>query len=147
MDEHIANQRGDFHHKLSHRLVEENRFIGLEDLNTRGMMTCEARFAHRLAKSIGDAGWSEFADMLKYKGVWYGCQVAKVDRWYPSSKTCSGCGAVLKRLPLNLRQWQCPDCGILHDRDTNAAINILNQSTVGVTGHLYLRCQVQVSNA
>ena len=128
LDEYIANQRRDFHHKLSRQLVEENRFIGLEDLNVRGMMA-----NHHLAKSIGDAGWSAFVAMMNYKGVWYGCQVEKVGRWYPSSMVCSVCGAVIESMPLNVRQWQCPVCDIVHDRDINAAINILNQSTVGAT--------------
>ena len=129
LDERIANQRRDFHHKLSRRLVEENQFIGMEDLNVRGMMA-----NHHLAKSIGDAGWSAFAEMLEYKGEWYGCQVVKIDRWYPSSRTCSECGKLLESLPLSVREWQCPECGCEHDRDVNAAINILKQATVGTTG-------------
>ena len=129
LDERIANQRRDFHHKLSHQLVEENQFIGVEDLNVRGMMA-----NHRLAKSIGDAGWSKFVSMLEYKGEWYGCQVVKVGRWYPSSRTCSECGMRLESLPLSVREWQCPECGCAHDRDVNAAINILKQATVGTTG-------------
>ncbi|MBC8508189.1 MAG: IS200/IS605 family element transposase accessory protein TnpB [Chloroflexi bacterium] len=126
LDEHIANQRRDFHHKLSRQLVEENGFIGLEDLNVRGMMT-----NHHLAKSIGDVGWSAFTAMLAYKGGWYGCHIEQVSRWYPSSKTCSTCGAVMEAIPLQVRQWQCPECGVIHDRDVNAAINILHQSTAG----------------
>jgi putative transposase len=129
LDERIANQRRDFHHKLSRQLVEENQFIGMEDLNVRGMMA-----NHRLAKSIGDAGWSAFAEMLEYKGEWYGCQVVKIDRWYPSSRTCSECGMILESLALSVREWQCPECGCEHDRDVNAAINILKQATVGTTG-------------
>jgi len=129
LDEHIANQRRDFHHKLSRQLVEENCFIGLEDLNVRGMMA-----NHHLAKSIGDVGWSAFIGTLVYKGNWYGCRVEKVGRWYPSSKTCSACGAVMEAIPLHVHEWQCPVCGVVHDRDVNAAINILNQSTVGATG-------------
>ena len=129
LDERIANRRRDFQHKLSRLLVEENQFIGLENLNIRGMMA-----NHHLAKSIGDAGWSAFIAMLNYKGDWYGCQVDKVSRWYPSSKTCSACGAVMEAIPLHVREWQCPVCGVVHDRDVNAAINILNQSTVGATG-------------
>ena len=128
LDEYIANQRRDFHHKLSRQLVEENRFIGLEDLNVRGMLA-----NHHLAKSIGDAGWSAFVAMMNYKGNWYGCQVKKVSRWYPSSKTCSACGAVMDAIPLHFHEWQCPVCGVVHDRDVNAAINILNRSTVGAT--------------
>jgi putative transposase len=90
-------------------LVADNRFIGLEDLNVKGMMACEACFAHRhLAKSIGNAGWSAFSGMLTYKGDWYGCQVEKVNRWYPSSKTCSACGAVMEAIPLQVHEWHPP---------------------------------------
>ena len=137
-DERIANQRRDFHHKLSRQLVEENQFIGLEDLNVRGMMA-----NHHLAKSIGDAGWSGFVSMLAYKGVWYGCRVEKIDRWYPSSRTCSACGRKVKRIPLSIREWRCSECGCVHDRDVNAAINILKQATVGATG----RRNLDVANA
>jgi putative transposase len=129
LDEHIANQRRDFHHKISRRLVEENQFIGLEDLNVRGMLT-----NHHLAKSIGDAGWSAFVTMLGYKGGWYGCRVEKISRWYPSSKTCSVCGTQMEAMSLKVRMWQCPVCGTVHDRDVNAATNILSQSTVGAAG-------------
>jgi putative transposase len=129
LDEHIANQRRDFHHKVSRWLVEENQFIGLEDLNVRGMMA-----NHHLAKSIGDAGWSAFVTMLAYKGEWYGCRVEKVSRWYPSSKTCSVCDTEIEAMPLRVRVWQCPVCGVVHDRDVNAAVNILKQSTAGAAG-------------
>lgn len=129
LDERIANQRRDFQHKLSRQLIEENQFIGLEDLNIRGMMA-----NHHLAKSIGDAGWSGFVTMLRYKGGWYGCQVEKIDRWYPSTRTCSMCGEKVERISLQTREWRCPECGQQHDRDINAAINILKQSTVGATG-------------
>jgi putative transposase len=129
LDERIASQRRDHQHKVSRLLVEENQFIGLEDLNVKGMMA-----NRHLAKSIGDAGWSAFIGMLVYKGDWYGCQVEQVNRWYPSSKTCSACGAVMVSIPLHVLKWQCPVCSALHDRDVNAAINILKQSTVGATG-------------
>jgi putative transposase len=127
-DAHIANQRKDFHHRLSYRLVQEHRLIAMEDLHVGGMMA-----NHRLAGSIGDAGWSAFAEMLEYKGVWYGCQVVKVDRWYPSSRRCSECGMIAERLPLSVRDWECPECSTTHDRDVNAAVNILKEATVGVT--------------
>ena len=100
----------------------------IEDLHVRGMMA-----NHRLARSIGDAGWSKFAKMLEYKGEWYGCQVVKIDRWYPSSKMCSKCGTIVERLPLSIREWKCPECGSIHDRDVNATVNILKQATVGAT--------------
>ena len=97
---------------------------------------------HHLAKSIGDAGWSAFIAMLVYKGDWYGCRVEKVNRWYPSSKTCSACGTIMLSIPLHVRQWQCPVCGVVHDRDVkcsrngccHSGTNILNQTTVGATG-------------
>jgi putative transposase len=129
LDEHIANQRRDFHHQVSRRLIEENQFIGLEDLNVRGMLA-----NHHLAKSIGDAGWSAFVTMLEYKGMWYGCRVEKVSRWYPSSKTCSVCGNQMEAMPLEVCLWQCPVCKTVHDRDVNAAANILNRSTAGAVG-------------
>jgi putative transposase len=129
LDEKIVNQRLDFQHKLSQRLVEENQFIGLEDLNVRGMLA-----NHLLAKSIGDAGWSAFVSLSGYKGAWYGCRVEKISRWYPSFKTCSVCDAKMEAMPLNIRIWQCPVCETVHDRDVNAAIQILKQSTAVVAG-------------
>jgi putative transposase len=129
LDEHIANQRQDFHHKVSRRLVEENQLIGLENLNVKGMMR-----NHHLAQSIGDAGWSQFVRFLQYKGEWYGCKVERVDRWYPSSKTCSACGHKVEALPLNIRSWVCSVCGTVHDRDVNASINIWRQTTAGAAG-------------
>ena len=121
--EKIANQRNDFLHKLSSRLVSENQAIGLEDLNVAGM-----KRNHSLAKSVSDASWSEFIRQLTYKGEWYGCHIQTVDRWFPSSKTCSSCGSVKDALQLSERSWECPDCNTVHDRDINAAINILNNT-------------------
>ncbi len=126
--EKVANQRKDFHHQLTAKLVQENRLIAVEDLHVKGMVKNK-----HLAKHISDAGWSEFLRQLHYKGAWYGCDVVSADRWFPSSKTCSVCNTEIKQLPLNVRQWQCPICHAQHDRDVNAAINILNQTTVGVT--------------
>jgi putative transposase len=117
LHEKITNQRRDFHHKLSRKLVAENRFIGLEDLNIRGMMA-----NHYLAKSIDDVGWSAFITMLIYKGNWYGYRVEKASRWYPSSNTYSACGIVREAIPCHVHEWQCPVCGVIHDRDVNAAI-------------------------
>jgi putative transposase len=127
--EKIANQRKDFQHKLSHRLVKEYGLIGVESLQVKGMMQ-----NGRLAKAIADVGWGEFNRQLAYKGAWYGCQVKKIDSWYPSSKTCSVCGAVMAELALSIRQWECPVCEARHDRDVNAARNILKEATVGTTG-------------
>lgn len=126
--EKIVNQRKDFHHKLSKRLVTENRIITLENLNVSGMLR-----NHSLAKSISDAGWSQFANFSEYKGRWYGCHTEKIDRFFASSKTCNACGAVNQELTLSDRTWVCQSCGVIHDRDENAAINIRNQSTVGAT--------------
>ncbi|HEX4203249.1 MAG TPA: RNA-guided endonuclease TnpB family protein [Ktedonobacteraceae bacterium] len=85
---------------------------------------------HKLAKAISDVGWSEFVRQLEYKAQWYGRSVVKIDRWYPSSKTCSACLHVLEELPLDIRSWSCPNCGTCHDRDINAAKNLLS---VGLT--------------
>ena len=127
--EKIANQRKDFQHKLSHGLVKEYGLIGVESLQVKGMM-----HNGRLAKSIADVGWGEFNRQLACKGAWYGCQVKKIDPWYPSSKTCSACGTVMVEMALSIRQWECPACGAGHDRDVNAARNILVQATVGTPG-------------
>jgi putative transposase len=126
--ERIANQRKDFHHKLSHRLASEYGCIAFESLNTNGMLK-----NHSLAKAIADAGWSQFVNLTAYKALWAGGGVRKVDRFFPSSKLCSDCGDKHHHLTLNVRQWVCLNCGVFHDRDENAAINILKQATVGAT--------------
>lgn len=129
--EKVANRRKDFLHKLSHRLTCENQAIWVEDLNVKGMMG-----NHRLAKSISDAGWSEFNRQLAYKGPWYGCRVGNVDRFFPSSKRCHVCGWINQELTLKDREWNCPPsgCGTHHDRDVNAAKNILIFGTAGSVG-------------
>ncbi len=125
--EKVANRRRDFLQKLSTELVGCYGLIGMEDLNVRGMVrNC------RLAKAIAAAGWGAFRRMLEYKGDWYGSYLYKVDRFFPSSKTCNRCGHVLDELPLSVRAWQCPVCGTIHDRDINSAINILNETRAGV---------------
>ncbi len=116
----VADARADFLHKLSTRLIRENQTVVVEDLAVRNMV----RNRH-LARSISDAGWSKFVRQLTYKAQWYGRMVEKVGRFFPSSKTCSSCGHVLPELGLDVRQWACPECGTLHDRDVNAALNIL----------------------
>lgn len=126
--ERIANRRADFLHKLSRQLVDANAHIGIEDLNVKGMIR-----NHHLAKSISDSGWSEFVRQLEYKGEWYGCRIVKIDRWYPSSKTCGDCGNVNAGLELSDRRWVCDSCGAIHDRDVNAAQNILRESRVRTT--------------
>jgi putative transposase len=115
----IADRRRDFLHKLTTRLVRENQTIVIEDLNVSGMLG-----NHRLARAISDASWSQFRSMLEYKADWYGRELIAIDRWYPSSKTCSVCGVLSSHMPLSVRQWTCR-CGAVHDRDVNAAKNIL----------------------
>ncbi len=112
----ILDRRRDVLHKLTTRLVRENDTIVIEDLTVRNMVK-----NHSLARAIHDASWSEMRRQLEYKADWYGRQVIAIDRWYPSSKTCSACGQIVKKLPLSVREWTCPGCGIRHDRDVNAA--------------------------
>ena len=116
----IADSRRDFLHKLSTRLINENQVIAVESLSVSNMQK-----NRRLSKSIGDAGWSEFLRQLEYKAHWYGRTLAGIDRWYPSSKRCSDCGHTMPKMPLNVREWTCPECGTVHDRDVNAARNVL----------------------
>jgi putative transposase len=116
----IADSRKDFIHKLSTRLVNENQVIAIETLAVSNMQK-----NHSLAKSIADASWSEFVRQLEYKSLWYGRELVGIDRWYPSSKRCSDCGHTVAKMPLNVREWTCPECGTIHDRDINAARNVL----------------------
>ena len=116
----VSDTRKDFLHKLSTRLIRENQTIAVETLAVKNMM----RNRH-LSKSISDAGWSEFVRQLTYKAHWYGRTLVGIDKWYPSSKRCSDCGFVLTKIPLSVRKWACPECGANHDRDVNAARNIL----------------------
>ena len=121
LHERVANQRKDFLHKESFKLVSENQTICIEDLNVKGMLK-----NHCLAKSISDIGWSMFTTMLECKCEWYGVNLLKIGRFEPSSKTCSNCGMVNKDLTLKDREWTCNGCGTHHDRDINAAVNIKN---------------------
>lgn len=121
----IRDRRRDHLHKLSTRIIRENQTVVIEDLSIRNMVR-----NHSLARSISDASWSELRRQLEYKAAWYGRTVVAIDRWYPSSKTCSACGAIIEKLPLNIREWTCR-CGAHHDRDVNAAKNI---RTVGLAG-------------
>lgn len=116
----VADTRRDFLHKLSTRLVNENQVIAVESLSVSNMQK-----NRRLAKSISDASWSEFIRQLTYKAHWYGRTLVSVDRWYPSSKRCSECGHTVATMALNVREWSCPGCGSTHDRDVNAARNVL----------------------
>lgn len=117
---HIADTRQDHLHKVTTDLVRRFDVICIEDLNVRGMVR-----NHCLAKSISDASFGAFAAMLGYKCAWYGKTLVKIDRFFPSSKTCSVCGHISESMPLDVREWTCPECGTAHDRDENAAKNIL----------------------
>ncbi|GHO61673.1 transposase [Ktedonobacter sp. SOSP1-52] len=116
----IADRRRDFLHKLSTRLIRENQVVCVESLAVKNMVK-----NGKLSKAISDVGWSEFVSQLEYKADWYGRDIVKIDKWYPSSKRCFECGHVLDSLPLDVRQWTCPACGVHHDRDINAAKNIV----------------------
>lgn len=116
----IADRRRDGLHKLTTRLVRENQTLVIEDLAVRNMLG-----NHKLARAISDAAWRELRSMLEYKTAWYGRQLITVDRWFPSTHLCSACGALTGKMPLNVREWTCESCGSTHDRDGNAAINLL----------------------
>ncbi len=115
----VTDRRRDVLHKVTTRLVRENQTIVIEDLTVRNMVK-----NHALARAISDAAWRQFRTMLEYKADWHGRDVIAVDRWFPSSKLCSACGALAEKMPLNVRSWKCR-CGTAHDRDVNAARNIL----------------------
>jgi putative transposase len=117
--EKVAARRADFLHQLSTRLARQHTLIGVETLNVRGLLA-----NHHLAKSIQDASWSEFVRQLGYKGAWYGCRVERAGKFDATSQTCSACG---QKTPLTLaeRAWTCRACGTHHDRDLNAAQNLL----------------------
>ena len=115
----IANIRRDALHKLTTALVRRFQTIGIEDLNVRGMLA-----NGRLSRAIADMGWHEFRRQLDYKAGMQGRTVVVAPRFYPSSKTCSHCGHIVPALPLSIRQWACPACGSVHDRDHNAALNL-----------------------
>lgn len=122
LSEHVANQRNDFLQKLSTSLVKQYDTICTENLNVEGLLK-----NHKLAKSISDVSWSMFINMLTYKCDWYNKQLIKVDRFFPSTKTCNICGYINQDLTLKDRNWICPNCNTNLDRDINAAINILNE--------------------
>ena len=116
----IADRRRDFLHKLSTRLVHENQVVVIEDLTVRNLLKNGT-----LARAISDAAWTDLRMMLEYKCAWYGRELVVIDRFFPSSKLCGACGTVRKELPLNVRAWTCEHCGAVHDRDVNAARNLL----------------------
>ncbi|MDJ0741909.1 MAG: RNA-guided endonuclease TnpB family protein [Xenococcaceae cyanobacterium MO_167.B27] len=117
--ERISNARQDFLHKLSRKIVNNNQVVVIENLNVKGMVR-----NRKLAKAISDAGWGMFTNFLDYKLKEKGGLLLEIDRWFPSSKTCSSCLYQMSDMPLEVRQWTCPSCGTHHDRDENAAKNI-----------------------
>lgn len=121
LHEKVANQREDFLNKVSTIIVKNHDVICIEDLNTKGMLR-----NHKLARSISDVSWSMFVTKLQYKADWYGKRVVKIDRWFASSQICSSCGVNSGKKTLDIRYWEC-ECGVKHDRDINASINIKNE--------------------
>jgi putative transposase len=115
----VADARADFLHKLSSKIIDENQVVIIEDLCVKGLAQT------RLAKSVHDAGWSMFCAMLEYKAAWYGREVHRINRWFPSTRTCSACFHKGGKQPLHVRDWTCTECGTHHDRDVNAAKVIL----------------------
>lgn len=122
LHEKVMNQRTDFLNKLSTEIIKNHDVICIEDLNTKGMLR-----NHKLAKSISDVSWSNFVTKLQYKADWYGREIIKIDKWFPSSQICSECGHKDGKKTLDIREWTCPVCHTHHDRDINASINILNE--------------------
>lgn len=106
-------------HKLSRKLINENQVVCVESLKVNNMIRNPS-----LSKAIADASWGEFVRQLQYKGEWAGRSVVAIDQFFPSSKRCSCCGFTMKKMPLDVRKWHCPECGADHDRDINAARNI-----------------------
>ena len=118
--EKIMNSRNDFLNKLSTEIIKSHDIICIEDLNTKGLLQ-----NHKLARSIADVSWYKIINKLEYKAKWYGKEIIKIDRWYPSSQICSVCGENTGKKALSIREWTCPFCNTTHDRDINAAKNIL----------------------
>lgn len=116
----IADARKDNLHKLTTRLVRDNQTIAVEDLAVNNMVK-----NRKLSQAISDASWGELVRQLEYKCDWYGRTLVKIDRWFPSSKHCNQCHSTVDKLPLSIREWNCPSCNVRHDRDINAAINVL----------------------
>jgi len=138
----VRAARSDFLHKVSTSLVRDHDVIVLEDLAVKNMVR-----NRRLAKAIADCGWGTFRAMLAYKAARYGRRVIVIDRWYPSSKTCSACGYLLAALSLDTRHWTCPSCGTRHDRDINAAKNILAAGLAVAGGDPGHACGADVRHA
>ena len=140
----IADRRRDFTHKLSTRIIRENQTICVESLRVKAMVKHPT-----LAKAIHDVGWGEFVRQLDYKAGWYGRTLVKIEQWYPSSKTCSVCKHVLPDLDLAVREWVCPKCGTTHQRDHNAAKNVLAEglSVLAACGGSVRHAEVRASHA
>ncbi len=126
----IADKRADFLHKLSTRLAREDQALAVESLNVSGMIRNRC-----LSRAISDDGWGQFLTMLAYKCAWFGRELRSIDRWFPSSKTCSCCEHKLDALALSVRAWTCPSCGERHDRDVNAAINVAKAAGLAVSAY------------
>ncbi|MEA5604341.1 RNA-guided endonuclease TnpB family protein [Nostoc sp. UHCC 0252] len=129
----ISDARIDHLHKLTTRLIRENQTIVVEDLAVKNMVKNP-----KLACAISDAAWGELVRQLEYKAKWYGRTLVKIDRWFPSSKRCGNCGHIVEKLPLSIREWDCPNCGTHHDRDINASRNIL------AVGHTVTVCGANI---
>ena len=122
LHERVRVQRENYLHQVSHKLVSENQVIAIENLAVKNMIK-----NRKLSRVIADVAWGNLVQILKYKCEWNSRELVVIDRFYPSSKSCSNCGHLLDELPLSVREWTCPSCGIHHDRDVNAAKNILNE--------------------
>ena len=134
LHEKIGNQRNDFQHKVSNQLISDNQAIAVETLNVKDM-----KKNHKLAQAISDSAWYSFVLKLSYKAQFLGKTILKISLWEPSTKNCNVCGYHNSGLTLDIREWQCPDCNTIHDRDINAAINIKKfaLNTVGTTDYAY----------
>lgn len=130
----IADQRQDFAHKLTTQLIHENQVVAAERLQVKNMLKNRS-----LAKAISNVGWHQITSMLAYKAEWYGRSFVQIDKWYPSSKRCHACGHLSTSMPLSVRHWVCPACGSSHDRDVNAAKNILKVGKAILAGADKLR--------
>lgn len=122
----VANIRQDYLNKMSSEIANQYSLVAIEDLNIAGLLK-----NHKLAKSISDCSWGEFVRQLEYKCEWYNCELRKIGRFEPSSKLCSVCGYKMDKMPLNIREWTCPNCNTHHDRDLNASLNILKIALSG----------------
>ena len=122
----VANIRQDYLNKISSEIANQYSLVAIEDLNIAGLLK-----NHKLAKSISDCSWGEFVRQLEYKCKWHNCELRKIGRFEPSSKLCSVCGYKMDKMPLNIREWTCPNCNTHHDRDLNASLNILKIALSG----------------